>query len=137
MCSLRSICSATVMLLRSRNPDIAKLSVFMPQAEPGRRDLARLLAALFHEGFTVEPPEQSVTPADPLSVIPMKASTDMFLPRALPKAVYADHPVKGGAVRMMVSQYHTLLAEEKVQDLIALVKALVCLLLRLLDECGV
>ncbi len=98
--------AATVAVLRDRSRHLPQLCVFLPEAAPERRDLARVFAALFHNGLTVQ-------------------FEGMYLPSALPMAVYVQHPAKPDAARLLVSKFHTLIADEKRNDLLELLKALV------------
>jgi hypothetical protein len=106
------------------------LSVFVPQSDPGRRDYARLFAALFHGKLQVVPPEQPVPKlghSDGAATIPHAVGqhVSVFLPRAIPKAVYIDHPLRPGQVMLLASQFHSLIAQEKCDDLVALGEAMV------------
>ena len=91
-----------------------------------RAPLACAQVCLFGDTFTVVPEELRLAPPDADTAAPSPLPhASLFLPTALPKGVYADHPVRGGDVRLLVSQYHTLLAQEKGEDLVQLVRALV------------
>ena len=103
------------------------LHMYLPQADPSRRDYARLLTALFHGRFEVSPAELPIVKPGS-NEAPPHIHIETYLPRAIAKGVYVDHPLKPGEVRILVSEFHSVLAQDKCDDLIGLARALVHML---------